>query len=163
MTAHTTILHLHRTSLFIGIYPMTAVGFEATQLALVELEPTPSNHSRKLSCVCARWLGIVEDSTACQRVPKQKQKAKKFRIRPPAVRLERQASRADQAWLDIILWPCRCHRQRHSGKSRAAGSGGTRVAGPGRQLCQGILGTGSGCLLRRPPAILNSSAESKLA
>ena len=28
---------------------MTAVGFEATQLALVELEPTPLDHSGKLS------------------------------------------------------------------------------------------------------------------
>ena len=29
---------------------MTAVGFEPTQLALVELESTPSDHSGKLSC-----------------------------------------------------------------------------------------------------------------
>ena len=32
---------------------MTAVGFEPTQLALVELESTPLDHSGKLSMVCA--------------------------------------------------------------------------------------------------------------
>ena len=53
MTAHTTILHLHRTSLFIGIYPMTAVGFEATQLALVELEPTSLKPlTQTVLCLC---------------------------------------------------------------------------------------------------------------
>ena len=30
---------------------MTAVGFEPTQLALVELESTPLDHSGKLSCL----------------------------------------------------------------------------------------------------------------
>ena len=33
---------------------MTAVGFEPTQLALVELEFTPLDHSGKLSMVSAR-------------------------------------------------------------------------------------------------------------
>ena len=33
---------------------MTAVGFEPTQLALVELESTPLDHSGKLSCLCQR-------------------------------------------------------------------------------------------------------------
>ena len=33
---------------------MTAVGFEPTQLALVELESTPLDHSGKLSCSAAR-------------------------------------------------------------------------------------------------------------
>ena len=30
---------------------LTAVGFEPTQLALVELESTPLDHSGKLSCM----------------------------------------------------------------------------------------------------------------
>ena len=32
---------------------MTAVGFEPTQLSLVELESTPLDHSGKLSCTSA--------------------------------------------------------------------------------------------------------------
>ncbi len=35
---------------------MTAVGFEPTQLALVELESTPLDHSGKLSCVAKKIL-----------------------------------------------------------------------------------------------------------
>ena len=43
---------------------MTAVGFEPTQLALVELESTPLDHSGKLSlgswanCVCSVALAV---------------------------------------------------------------------------------------------------------
>ena len=33
---------------------LTAVGFEPTQLALVELESTPLDHSGKLSCRCGQ-------------------------------------------------------------------------------------------------------------
>ena len=65
-----------------------------------------------------------------------------------------------ETWVDIILWPRRWHRQRSSRKSRPE-SKGTRVAGSGRQPCREILGRGSGCLLRRPPAIGNSLAEPK--
>ena len=39
-------------------WAMTAVGFEPTQLALVELESTPLDHSGKLSCnTWWQWLG----------------------------------------------------------------------------------------------------------
>ena len=40
---------------------MTAVGFEPTQLALVELESTPLDHSGKLSCFSPKTLHIYED------------------------------------------------------------------------------------------------------
>ena len=44
---------------------MTAVGFEPTQLALVELESTPSNHSGKLSyAYCDRRSQIIFLSVA---------------------------------------------------------------------------------------------------
>ena len=36
---------------------LTAVGFEPTQLALVELESTPLDHSGKLSLLCAEDAG----------------------------------------------------------------------------------------------------------
>ena len=38
-----------------NVVEMTAVGFEPTQLALVELESTPLDHSGKLSMVCAAY------------------------------------------------------------------------------------------------------------
>ena len=41
---------------------MTAVGFEPTQLALVELESTPLDHSGKLSCLCRRLPVFVRRS-----------------------------------------------------------------------------------------------------
>ena len=37
-------------------HEMTAVGFEPTQLALVELESTPLDHSGKLSLTCCARL-----------------------------------------------------------------------------------------------------------
>ena len=45
---------------------MTAVGFEPTQLALVELESTPLDHSGKLS------LQVAEESIASQMLDSQK-------------------------------------------------------------------------------------------
>ena len=42
----------------ISCHELTAVGFEPTQLALVELESTPLDHSGKLSCnTWWQWLG----------------------------------------------------------------------------------------------------------
>ena len=42
----------------IWCHELTAVGFEPTQLALVELESTPLDHSGKLSCnTWWQWLG----------------------------------------------------------------------------------------------------------
>ena len=35
---------------------MTPVGFEPTQLALVELESTPLDHSGKVSCLLVAWF-----------------------------------------------------------------------------------------------------------
>ena len=43
---------------------MTAVGFEPTQLALVELESTPLDHTGKLSCLCTHlfvWIACLLD------------------------------------------------------------------------------------------------------
>ena len=37
---------------------MTPVGFEPTQLALVELESTPLDHSGKLSCLVDKLQGL---------------------------------------------------------------------------------------------------------
>ena len=42
---------------------LTAVGFEPTQLALVELESTPLDHSGKLSCSAARSRSIAVTNT----------------------------------------------------------------------------------------------------
>ena len=51
-----------------SIAEMTPVGFEPTQLALVELESTPLDHSGKvsLSCCCGKvfLLSIILLSTA---------------------------------------------------------------------------------------------------
>ena len=43
---------------------MTAVGFEPTQLALVELESTPLDHSGKLSSTSAMKLLLVTFTVA---------------------------------------------------------------------------------------------------
>ena len=43
---------------------MTAVGFEPTQLALVELESTPLDHSGKLSCRALVRRGQVPACTS---------------------------------------------------------------------------------------------------
>ena len=47
---------------------MTAVGFEPTQLALVELESTPLDHPGKLSMVCATYgsLGMQRCLGECR-------------------------------------------------------------------------------------------------
>ena len=42
---------------------LTAVGFEPTQLALVELESTPLDHSGKLSCSAARSCSMELTNT----------------------------------------------------------------------------------------------------
>ena len=50
------------TFLNILFFVMTAVGFEPTQLALVELESTPLDHSGKLSCLCTHlfvWFACL--------------------------------------------------------------------------------------------------------
>ena len=47
-----------------GIWNLTAVGFEPTQLALVELESTPLDHSGKVSCqsTCPERFTVVYSS-----------------------------------------------------------------------------------------------------
>ena len=51
---------------------MTAVGFEPTQLALVELESTPLDHSGKLSCglVLKKIYSYLNSTWLRIRVPK---------------------------------------------------------------------------------------------
>ena len=47
---------------------MTAVGFEPTQLALVELESTPLDHSGKLSCRKWRLIPYSTDNSSDQHI-----------------------------------------------------------------------------------------------
>ena len=46
---------------------MTAVGFEPTQLALVELESAPLDHSGKLSLVNGKWRDFCQKCAAACR------------------------------------------------------------------------------------------------
>ena len=58
LALHAALLLLHINRRREGAKKMTAVGFEPTQLALVELESTPLDHSGKLSCnTWWQWLG----------------------------------------------------------------------------------------------------------
>ena len=52
---------------------MTPVGFEPTQLALVELESTPLDHSGKVSLLISEWgLTMTERKPAKHRTKQNK-------------------------------------------------------------------------------------------
>ena len=66
---------------------LTAVGFEPTQLALVELESTPLDHSGKLSLMCAEGvgtfiadIGVQHSPPGCETTPGKLQGAASFRV-----------------------------------------------------------------------------------
>ena len=55
---------------------MTPVGFEPTQLALVELESTPLDHSGKVSLLISEWGPMMDREKACQASDPAEQGAK---------------------------------------------------------------------------------------